>query len=102
MSLFALHPCESCPKRASTYGKVTDMCCTARKSATCMHSSLTAHHHHTIDATCVCRLTDTCYTAQKLKKGQWVSCTLRVTNTAIERLDGQSQVPPWISLSRIC
>jgi hypothetical protein len=35
----------------------------------------------------VCRLVDTVYTATKFKKGAWVACSLRVTNTAIERLD---------------
>lgn len=35
----------------------------------------------------MCRLVDTVYTATKFKKGAWVPCSLRITNTAIERLD---------------
>jgi hypothetical protein len=35
---------------------------------------------------------DECFAAFKLKKGKWVPCTLRVTNTAIERLDNMLSV----------
>lgn len=39
-----------------------------------------------------CRLVDECFAAFKLKKGKWVPCTLRVTNTAVERLDNMLTV----------
>lgn len=39
-----------------------------------------------------CRIIDECFAAFKLKKGKWVPCTLRVTNTAVERLDNMLTV----------
>jgi hypothetical protein len=40
----------------------------------------------------VCRIVDECFAAFKLKKGKWVPCTLRITNTAVERLDNMLTV----------
>ena len=53
-------------------------------------------HSTSLSTLCLpCSLTDTLYQASKFRKGVWVPCTLRVTSTALERLDPTTKEVAW-------